>query len=193
MAFAAAATLLSALQRQLEPLQQLAVERPLLLLGAFILLHAAVFFGSYLLLWRQVVRCWPKLEAHVLSSSTTAGIHGLVVTVGVLWVLAAWDWESFDEPNTPAQTLLMLYSVAYFLEVGGICVHVSVACTWSCGWVGWGMGLLVPSTQQLQQAGHKSPPPGVPLQDIYYCATLDEHVFMASAGAGGARAGTLTL
>lgn len=39
----------------------------------------------------------PQVEAPVLASSTTAATHGLVATLGAIWTLSQWDWQSFGE------------------------------------------------------------------------------------------------
>ncbi|PRW57381.1 transmembrane 136 isoform X1 [Chlorella sorokiniana] len=107
--------LLAVTQQQLVALQAAAVDHPWLLFCVFIGFHAIVFFGSQAL-WRRVTACRPQVEAPVLASSTTAATHGLVATLASIYTLSQWDWQSFDEVNTPAQTLLMLFSTAYFVE-----------------------------------------------------------------------------
>ena len=76
----------------------------------FALLFWAVFKGAEAA-WAATGAARPAL----LASSTTAGLHGLVMTFWAGALLWGWDGAAWDEPNTRQQSLALALSTAYFV------------------------------------------------------------------------------
>ena len=70
MAAAAISTLLAAAERELAALQAAAEAHPWLLFAAFVLVHAAVFFGSQVSCWQlaKAVQRHPKQHTRIVPS-----------------------------------------------------------------------------------------------------------------------------